>query len=86
MLGSDILRGGARPDIVDRAIEHKCQMVQLFKPYFDQSTVDRAHAAGLRVNVFWSDDPAEAKKFLDMGIDTILTNDYLLIANATGLR
>ena len=75
-----------RPDIVDMAIKHKCQMVQLFKPYFDQSTVDRAHAAGLRVNVFWSDDPAEAKKFLDMGIDTILTNDYLLIANATGLH
>ena len=73
-------------DIVDEAIKHKCQMVQLFKPYFDQSTVDRAHAAGMRVNVFWSDDPAEAKKFLDMGIDTILTNDYLLIANATGLR
>jgi glycerophosphoryl diester phosphodiesterase len=76
----------AHPDIVDRAIKHKCQMVQLFKPYFDQSTVDRAHAAGMRVNVFWSDDPTEAKKFLDMGIDTILTNDYLLIANATGLK
>ena len=75
-----------RPDIVDRAIAHKCQMVQLFKPYFDQSTIDRAHAAGLRVNVFWSDDPAEAKKLLDMGVDTILTNDYLLIANATGLH
>lgn len=73
-------------DIVDEAIKHKCQMVQLFKPYFDQSTVDRAHAAGMRVNVFWSDAPAEAKKFLDMGIDTILTNDYLLIANATGLK
>ena len=75
-----------KKDIVDEAIKHKCQMVQLFKPYFDQSTVDRAHAAGMRVNVFWSDDPAEAKKFLDMGIDTILTNDYLLIANATGLH
>ena len=32
---------------------------QLFKPYFDKSTVDRAHAAGMRVNVFWSDDPAD---------------------------
>ena len=46
---------------------HKCQMVQLFKPYFDQSLIDRARAAGLRVNVFWSDDPDEAKRFLDMG-------------------
>ena len=73
-------------DIVDLAVKHKCQMVQLFKPYFDQTTIDRAHAAGLRVNVFWSDDPEEAKKFLEMGVDTILTNDYLLIANATGLK
>ena len=40
----------------------------------------------MRVNVFWSDASAEAKKFLDMGIDTILTNDYLALANATGLR
>ena len=78
---------GRQPDrIVERAVAHKCQMVQLFKPYFDQSTVDRAHAAGLRCNVFWSDDPAEARKFLDMGIDTILTNDYLPISAATGLR
>ncbi len=78
--------GTSQHDIVERAIAHKCQMVQLFKPHFDKSTIDRAHAAGLRVNVFWSDDPAEAKEFLDMGIDTILTNDYLAIANATGLR
>ena len=75
-----------RPDIVDNAIAHKCQMVQLFKPYFTQELIDRAHAAGLRVNVFWSDEPDEARKFLDMGIDTILANDYLKVANATGLR
>ena len=75
-----------RPDIVDQAIAHKCRMVQLFKPYFDQALIDRARAAGLRVNVFWSDDPAEAKRFLDMGVDTILTNDYQPISAATGLR
>lgn len=78
---------GRQPDkIVERALAHKCQMVQLFKPHFDQSTVDRAHAAGLRCNVFFADDPAEAKRYLDMGIDTILTNDYLPIATATGLK
>ena len=74
------------PDIVDRAIAHKCKMVQLFKPYFDQVLIDKAKAAGLRVNVFWSDDPEEAKRFLDMGIDTILTNDYQPISAATGLK
>ena len=61
-------------------------MVQLFKPYFDQALVDKAKAAGLRVNVFWSDDPDEAKKLLDMGVDTILTNDYQPISSATGWR
>lgn len=75
-----------RPDIVDRAVANGCRMVQLFKPYFDQTTIDRAHAAGLRCNVFWSDDPDEARRFLEMGIDTILTNDYQPIAAATGLK
>ena len=76
----------SHPDIVDRAIAHKCRMVQLFKPHFDQELIDRAKAAGLRVNVFWSDDPEEAKRFLDMGVDTILTNDYQPVSAGTGLR
>ena len=32
-------------------------------------------------NVFWSDDVGEAKEFIDMGIDTILTNDYGIISD-----
>ena len=39
-----------------------------------------AHANGIACNVFWSDDAEETKEFLDMGIDTILTNDYNRIA------
>ena len=42
--------------------------------------IDKAHANGIICNIFWSDDADEAKKFLDMGIDTILTNDYNLIS------
>ena len=85
-MGNGHLDNKSHPDIVDRAIECGCKMVQLFKPFFDQSHIDRAHAAGLRVNVFWSDDPDEAKRLLDMGVDTILTNDWLRISRATGLR
>lgn len=62
--------------IVDRAIELGCKKVQLFKPYFNQEMIDKAHEHNIRCNVFWSDDPEEAQKFIDMGIDTILTNDY----------
>ena len=73
--------GGARPwDIVDRAIEIGCQKVQLFKPYFNQEMVEKAHAHGIRCNVFYADDPEEAKQYLEMGIDTILTNNYRVIA------
>ncbi len=68
--------------IVDRAIEFNCEKVQLFKPYYNQEMIDKAHANGIRCNIFWSDEPEEAQKFLEMGIDTILTNDYNLIAQA----
>ena len=66
--------------IVDRAIEFGCEKVQLFKPYFNQEMIDKAHENGILCNVFWSDDEEEAKEFLNMGIDTILTNEYNLIS------
>ena len=72
---------GEKPwEIVDRAIELGCKKVQLFKPYFNQEMIDKAHANGIKCNVFWSDDEEETQNFLDMGIDTILTNDYNIIS------
>ena len=72
---------GAAPfEMVERALRYGCGKVQLFKPHFTQEMIDKAHANGIRCNVFWSDDPEETEKFLEMGIDTILTNDYQLIA------
>lgn len=62
--------------IVDRAIELGCEKVQLFKPYFTKDMIDKAHSHEISCNVFWSDDESETKKFLELGIDTILTNDY----------
>lgn len=66
--------------IVDRAIALGAQKVQLFKPYFNQEMIDKAHAHGILCNVFWADDPDEARRYLDMGIDTILTNEYNLVS------
>ena len=62
--------------MVERAIKLGAKKIQLYKPYFNQETVDKAHENGIICNVFWSDNVEEAKKYLDMGIDTILTNDY----------
>jgi glycerophosphoryl diester phosphodiesterase len=66
--------------MVDRAIALGAYKIQLFKPYFNAETVKKAHEHGILCNVFWSDDPEETKAFREMGIDTILTNDYNLIS------
>ena len=63
--------------IVDRAIEVGAEKVQFYKPDFNKEMIDKAHAHGIKCNVFWSDDPEETKMWLDMGVDTVLTNDYL---------
>ncbi len=67
-------------NIVDRAIAAGCKKVQLFKPHFTKEMIDKAHAHGIKCNMFWSDDKKEAREFLEMGIDTILTNDYNIVA------
>ena len=67
--------------IVDFAIENGCKKVQLFKPYFNKEMIDKAHAHGIICNVFYADEIDEAKKYLEMGIDTILTNDYNRISS-----
>ena len=72
--------GKARWEIVDRAIKYDCKKVQLVKNYFNQEMIDKAHANSIKCNVFWSDDEEETRQFLDMGIDTILTNDYNIIS------
>ena len=71
-----------KPEIVNRAIELGCQKVQFFKPHFSQADIDKAHCHGIICNMFWADDPQEAKEFIKMGIDTILTNEYNLVSQA----
>lgn len=67
-------------EIVDRAIEFGCEKVQLFKPYFNKAMIDKAHKNGIKCNVFWSDDIEETKEFLQLGIDTVLTNNFIPIS------
>jgi len=71
---------GRKPwNIVEEAIEMKCQKVQLFKPYFNEEMVKRAHENGIICNVFFANDPGEAQRYRDMGIETILTDDCFTI-------
>ncbi len=84
---SRCMGAGNRPwEIVDRAIEAGCNKVQLFVPYFNREMIDKAHAHGIKCNVFFADTPEDAQKYLDMGADTVLTNDYLKISRAVNLK
>jgi glycerophosphoryl diester phosphodiesterase len=78
--------GDGKWTIVDRAIRYGCKKLQLFKPYLNQEMIDKAHANGIICNVFYADTPEEAERYLDMGIDVILTNDYNRIAQVVNKR
>ena len=75
-----VIRREEAPGIVDRAIALGCQKAQLFKPFFTKADVEKAHAHGVLCNVFFADDPEEAKAYREMGIDCILSNDYLKVS------
>ena len=75
-----------KTDIVDRALECHADKVQLFKPYFDASLIAKAKKNGIKCNVFFADEPDEAERYIEMGIDTILTNDYNLVSQAVKRR
>ncbi len=78
--------GDDRWGMVERAIKYECKKIQLMKGYFNQEMIEKAHQNGIYCNVFWSDDEQETRQFLDMGIDTILTNDYHLISRVVKER
>ena len=66
-------------EIVDRAIEFGCEKVQLYKPFFNKEMIEKAHKNGIKCNVFWSDDVAETKEFLEMGIDEISVSPSMIL-------
>lgn len=68
--------------MVDRAIALGAYKIQLYTPYFTAETVKRAHENGILCNVFYADLPELAREYLEMGIDCILTNNYLNMYNA----
>ena len=81
--------GNPNDDIIDKAIAAGAKKIQLFKPHFKHYSSDyvermceRAHRLGIHVNMFYSDDADETVKFLETGVDTVLTNDYQRIADA----
>jgi glycerophosphoryl diester phosphodiesterase len=66
------------PDIVDNAIKYKCKKLQFLFTY-SKEAIDKAHQNGIICNYCNTEDPDEAAKLFEMGIDTVLTNSSWLI-------
>lgn len=69
--------GKGNDKMVETAIKHGFDKVQIvsWHPY-DKAMIDRCHEHGIICNFCSADDPIDAKRLLDMGIDCILTNDF----------
>lgn len=70
------LIGNKPHKIVERALKNECHKLQFFKQYVNAEIIKKARGFNLKCNLFYTDNPLEIKEFLDMGIDTILTNDF----------
>ena len=69
--------------IVKRAISLGAYKVQFYNTEVTREAIRLAHDNGILCNVYYADDTAEARRLLEMGVDTVLTNDYFPIYNAT---
>ncbi len=74
--------GSGAGDQVERALKYGCGKIQIFKDEFTPELIERAHANGILVTAFYADTPERARMYLDLGVETVLTNDYNRISQA----
>lgn len=68
-------------DCIAIARRYACQRIQFFRTVTPKA-IRAAHAHGLICNLFWSDEPDDARAYVRKGIDVILTNcTHLLVAD-----
>jgi len=54
--------------------------------YYTPEVFERAKGLCLKCNLFYADDPDTAKEWLAKGIECILTDNYLVVSQGTGLK
>ena len=64
---------GYDESVVDKAIRHGASKIQFCSGNFNQTMIERAHAHNIRCNLICQ-DTEDVKRFLDMGVDTIITD------------
>lgn len=69
-------------DQIDRALKYGCARLQFSRKVTAEGAA-RAHDEGLINNLFWSDELEDAKAYVAMGIDVVLTNEANKLENLT---
>jgi glycerophosphoryl diester phosphodiesterase len=63
---------------IDTAVEHGHRALHPHFTVVTEELVRAAHDAGLALNTWTVDDPADMQRMADLGVDTIVTNDVAL--------
>lgn len=72
--------GRGNEKMVEEAIENGFDKVQFVAWHpLTQEMIDHAHAHGIKCNFCQADDAETARRCIEMGIDTVMTNDFHLI-------
>jgi len=65
---------------IDRALNYECARLQFSRKVIEDGAA-RAHNEGLVNNLFWSDELEDARSYVAMGIDVVLTNEANRLAD-----
>ena len=71
--------------LLKNAIKYRCSRLQFRRTNYTRSAVERALAAGLMPNLFFTDDLDSARQAIDWGIVGLLTNDIGLFTKGNVL-
>lgn len=58
---------------IDLAVEYGCRRIQFYR-HATEEHFRRARDLGIICNLYWSDEPADARAYVERGVDVILTN------------
>ncbi len=73
-------------ELVLRAIAAGADKVQFDRAFVDKESIRLAHEHGIRCNLFYANTVEDAQKYLSMGIDTVLTDEYFLLKNGLNIK
>lgn len=70
------------PDaLIRNAVKFNCRRLQFYSWNITAGHVKKAHENGLHCNVFYADTREDARRMVEMGIDTVLTNYAVTLLN-----